>query len=348
MAEGTLASAVALPDPEDHLPAPTAAGLKRRQSSSATEPGEEPTTAAETAGATDSKRRRLSSSASTSHHQPLPEPDADANTDHHQPPVSDQTQDRPPSPEETRRAPRRPAPGRKEEERKRGQRLFGALLGTLSQSSSNTAAQRRRADIEKRQQDKLKLQDEEYGELKKKRWQERVERRKKYQRAYEEEAMRTRHDNILATAGFLKTKAEPVLYYKPWQLRAEEESIIDDQIKEAEETVARERADFDARWAARVQEEEKQKPEAAQDEAQEPTAVPEPEGQEPTSVPEENPVHAEHAGSKPDGEAQQTPQETTPAHDSTGSLGESHDDLHRAHDDDGGEVVEDQEDTVIY
>lgn len=52
------------------------------------------------------------------------------------------------------------------EERKRGQRLFGALLGTLSQSSSSTA-QKRRADIEKKQQAKLKLQAEEYDEKKK-------------------------------------------------------------------------------------------------------------------------------------------------------------------------------------
>lgn len=47
------------------------------------------------------------------------------------------------------------------EERKRGQRLFGALLGTLSQKSSTTT-QKRRADIEKKQQAKLKLQAEEY------------------------------------------------------------------------------------------------------------------------------------------------------------------------------------------
>lgn len=52
------------------------------------------------------------------------------------------------------------------EERKRGQRLFGALLGTLSQSSSSTA-QKRRADIEKKQQAKLKVQAEEYDEKKK-------------------------------------------------------------------------------------------------------------------------------------------------------------------------------------
>ena len=52
------------------------------------------------------------------------------------------------------------------EERKRGQRLFGALLDTLSQSSSSTA-QKRRTDIEKKQQAKLKLQAEEYDEKKK-------------------------------------------------------------------------------------------------------------------------------------------------------------------------------------
>lgn len=45
------------------------------------------------------------------------------------------------------------------EERKRGQRLFGALLGTLSQSSTTTA-QRRRADIEKKQLGKLQQRDE--------------------------------------------------------------------------------------------------------------------------------------------------------------------------------------------
>lgn len=52
------------------------------------------------------------------------------------------------------------------EERKRGQRLFGALLGTLSQSSSSTA-QKRRTDIEKKQQAKLKLQAEGEDEKKK-------------------------------------------------------------------------------------------------------------------------------------------------------------------------------------
>lgn len=64
-----------------------------------------------------------------------------------------------------RRPPERQRSGQLEE-RKRGQRLFGALLGTLSQSSSSTA-QKRRTDIEKRQQAKLKLQAEEQDEKKK-------------------------------------------------------------------------------------------------------------------------------------------------------------------------------------
>ncbi len=46
------------------------------------------------------------------------------------------------------------------EERKRGQRLFGALLGTLSQSSTTTA-QKRRADIEKKRLGKVHERNEE-------------------------------------------------------------------------------------------------------------------------------------------------------------------------------------------
>lgn len=43
------------------------------------------------------------------------------------------------------------------EERKRGQRLFGGLLSTLSQSTSN-GQQKRRLDIEKRQAEKAQQQ----------------------------------------------------------------------------------------------------------------------------------------------------------------------------------------------
>lgn len=44
-----------------------------------------------------------------------------------------------------------------QEEKKRGQRLFGGLLSTLSQSTHN-GQQKRRQEVEKRQQEKAKQQ----------------------------------------------------------------------------------------------------------------------------------------------------------------------------------------------
>ncbi|MCJ1385734.1 hypothetical protein MMC17_008857 [Xylographa soralifera] len=125
------------------------------------------------------------------------------------------------------------------EERKRGKRLFGALLGTLAQSSSSTA-QRRRVDIEQKQQAKLKLQDEEYDEKKKLRLDALMEVRRREQKKYNKQSMQIRHSSLLATANFLQTKSEPKLYYKPWDLLPEDEARIKVQIMEAEATIQRE------------------------------------------------------------------------------------------------------------
>jgi hypothetical protein len=150
-----LASAVAVPEPEPLRQSPELT-TKRRQSSVSEH---------------DTKRRRLSS----------------------QPSLSPQTQRRRSSPQPAapdaspERKPTRPRGGR-EEDRKRGQRLFGGLLGTLSQSSSS-AAQRRRADIERKQQDKLKSQDLQYDELKKQRKEQREAIRRKETPLYEREAV---------------------------------------------------------------------------------------------------------------------------------------------------------------
>lgn len=76
----------------------------------------------------------------------------------------------------------------KVEERRRGKRLFGALLGTLAQSSSSTA-QKRRVDIEKKQQAKLKLQDEEYDEKKKQRLDALIEVRRWEQKKYNKQSV---------------------------------------------------------------------------------------------------------------------------------------------------------------
>ncbi|KAL4903265.1 hypothetical protein BDW74DRAFT_53809 [Aspergillus multicolor] len=304
MAEATLASAVIVP--EDN--ASPEAGQKRRQSST-------------TDLDSDIKRRRLST----------------------------QSEDRSPKQARRQSSPKQDSQdterkrNRRDEERKRGQRLFGSLLGTLSQSSTS-AAQRRRADIERKQQDKLKIQDEEYGELKKKRREERLATRKKEQKAYEKEMMHTRHTNLLAMAHFLKTKSEPVLYYKPWQLRPEEEDIIRDQVREAEVTVSREVDEFDVRNAQEDQ------PEAEKQAQPEEKPEEQPEQSEPSldaqgDKPEEqkDSVTAETNHEK---EPEETKPDSAPAEAVPATSHQEED--HRGAEDDGGEVVEDNEDTVIY
>ncbi|KAE8154736.1 pinin/SDK/memA/ protein conserved region-domain-containing protein [Aspergillus avenaceus] len=315
MAEGTLASAVALPE-QDTLPPSPDTGLKRRNSVTEADP--------------DTKRRRLSSQHEDNDDRTAAEP---AQTS---PGVTDRKPERKPG---------RQAGGR-EEERKRGQRLFGALLGTLSQRS-NPAAQKRRADIERRQQDKLKLQDEEYGELKKKKREERSVIRKKEQRLYEEEAMRTRHANILAMAHFLKTKAEPALYYKPWQLRSDDEDIIQDQVEEAKATISREISEFESRYPPEEEESTKESNDDNKEEKHDQAPAPEADTQELKEISQEtsDPVGAEtnHVRGS---EVART--DITPTNDNNVSMDNDHADVHRGAEDDGGEVVEDKEDTVIY
>ncbi|KAL4871154.1 hypothetical protein BDV12DRAFT_38340 [Aspergillus spectabilis] len=309
MADGTLASAVIMPE-QDTIPPSPESGLKRRQSST-------------TDFDTDTKRRRLSTQ---NEEQEL-----------------EQHQDRQPSspkpePQDTERK-----RNRRDEERKRGQRLFGSLLGTLSQSSTS-AAQRRRADIERKQQDKLKLQDEEYGELKKKRREERLALRKKEQRLYEKEMMHTHHTNLLAMAHFLKTKTEPVLYYKPWELRSGDEAIIESQIREAEATIAREVEEFDARNSQKEEQSELNEQDQPAENSEQPQLNKDAQNAEPEPIEQNDSGKNETNHDKIPEEAQT---ETAPITDNAVSATSNPED-HRAAEDDGGEVVEDNEDTVIY
>ena len=76
------------------------------------------------------------------------------------------------------------------EERKRSRRLFGALIGTLSQTSTkSTAAQRRRADIEQKQQTKLKLQAEELDQERLKRLEAVMRVRRREQRKFDDQSV---------------------------------------------------------------------------------------------------------------------------------------------------------------
>ncbi|KAJ5178477.1 Pinin/SDK/MemA protein [Penicillium coprophilum] len=335
MSEGpeTLASAVAVPS-QDIIHESPELTVKRRKSS---------------ISEYDTKRRRLSSTDNTSPHSQRRRPSSP-------PPTTN---------ESVGTKSTRPRGGR-DEDRKRGQRLFGGLLGTLSQSSSS-AAQKRRADIEKKQQEKLKSLDAEYGELKKRRKEQRDEIRRREMPLYEREVMQTRHSNMLAMAHFHKTQAEPALYYKPWQPRPGDDSAIKQQIEEAEATIAREVAEFEARYPPEAFAPEQ----PTQAEAQ-PT---EPTGTE-TKQADEQPLQGSEEQEQTDGRQDQPSPEheadltdvkskeaTQGAPDTVGSdNNDQTSDLAKKDDtaanvkesavqdqhDDGGEVVEDNEDTVIY
>lgn len=114
------------------------------------------------------------------------------------------------------------------EERRRGQRLFGGLLSTLSQSTPN-GQQKRRLEIEKRQAEKAQQQkhDDEVRRAEKLASLKTVRRTE--QTKFDEESvgsletinlnelliggmqMRIRHSNMLSMANFLCTTTEPKL-----------------------------------------------------------------------------------------------------------------------------------------
>lgn len=141
------------------------------------------------------------------------------------------------------------------EEKKRGQRLFGALLGTLSQTSSKPA-HKKRDEIEKRQQERLRRDTEEREEERRLKKEELERSRREELKVWERESDKLRQRNRRAIAGFLRTKTEPRLYYKPWELRAEEEEVIRKQVDEVEDELRPEQAVVDGRAPTPVNEDE--------------------------------------------------------------------------------------------
>jgi pinin/SDK/memA/ protein conserved region len=74
------------------------------------------------------------------------------------------------------------------EEKKRGQRLFGGLLGTLSQTSAKPA-HRKRDEIEKRQQEKIRQKDEELAEEKRRKREQIESIRREDQKVWDEQSV---------------------------------------------------------------------------------------------------------------------------------------------------------------
>ncbi|KAK5714345.1 hypothetical protein LTR17_017201 [Elasticomyces elasticus] len=131
------------------------------------------------------------------------------------------------------------------DEKQRSKRLFGALLGNLNQPGDRTS--KRRQEIEARRKAELQRQDDERVEEKQRRLEALAEHRTAVQKKVDEESMRIRHAYTLKMANFLQTSSEPKLYYKPWELRPDEEDRIEQQLKEAEALIERELAAFEGR-----------------------------------------------------------------------------------------------------
>lgn len=130
-----------------------------------------------------------------------------------------------------------------QEEKRRGKRLFGGLLSTLSQTTSSSQ-QKRRQEIERRQQAKVHQQRVEDDRHKEEKLAKLKTIRKAEQLKFDEQVMKSKHSNMLATARFLKTKSTPEIFYLPWDPTVEQEQAIKDQIREAEDSIDRELHDF--------------------------------------------------------------------------------------------------------
>lgn len=208
-----MASAIVLPEPESRPSSSN--GLKRRRSSVSehVDSSKRPRTSPE-----------INSPGAVSRA-------ASGDVDNH--PATESIEPTPASPPRRRRT--GPAP----DDKQRSKRLFGALLGNLNRPGGDRATKRRQ-EIEARRKAELERQDAERLETKQRRIAELAERRKRVKEEVELENMHARHRNMLHAANFLQTTTEPKLYYRPWDLRPDEEARIEEQLSDARERVDRE------------------------------------------------------------------------------------------------------------
>ncbi|GAO48778.1 hypothetical protein SAICODRAFT_18640 [Saitoella complicata NRRL Y-17804] len=172
------------------------------------------------------------------------------------------------APEESTSAQRGPPTRRRTagaDETQRGKRMFGALLGQLGRAKKEVATEAakattsRRSEIEAKLHEKLKKEKVEFTRRESERNAVRDARRAEQAERFADEVLERRHENMLAMARSLRTKTEPVIYYKPWQLTEDDEERIEAQIREAEEIVARERDERRAEKERRQQGDEERK-----------------------------------------------------------------------------------------
>lgn len=236
-----MASAVALP--EDVIETKPPNGLKRRQSDVDEDRDNE-----------NSKRRRTSTAAEDDE---SPAAKADKRATGSESASADAaaaTQQSPPPPPTASTARDNRKKNGIADEKQRSKRLFGALLGNLNRPATSERASKRRNEIEARKKAELAKQDEEREEERATRTQRVKTKRARTQIEVDEEAMRARHRSLMHFAGFLQTRGEPRIYWRPWELLADEEERIEEQVKEARGVVEREVEEWEAEKRRRLKE----------------------------------------------------------------------------------------------
>ncbi|KAK9766182.1 hypothetical protein K7432_004919 [Basidiobolus ranarum] len=136
------------------------------------------------------------------------------------------------------------------EVKRRGQRMFGMLLGTLNkikdQSKHKSEAEIKREKLEQKLQEKLKKEKEELAEKVKVEQESRKEKilaqRKVDERKRKGELRENLKNQKNKLAGFLKTKTTPALYYLPakpsgrhMDTIAEQKKTVEEEFKKLEE-----------------------------------------------------------------------------------------------------------------
>ncbi|KAI1816806.1 hypothetical protein GGS20DRAFT_583152 [Poronia punctata] len=129
----------------------------------------------------------------------------------------------------------------RQEEKKRGRRLLGGLMNTLSQAGAGPQ-HKRRQEIERRQQAKSSSQRVEDDRIRMQRLAKLEAVRKAEQLKFEEKTMKTKHADMLAKARYLRTRAKPPIYYLPWELTKSQEDLIQVQVQEAKQIIEKEAA----------------------------------------------------------------------------------------------------------
>ncbi|KAI2626626.1 pinin/SDK/memA/ protein conserved region-domain-containing protein [Hypoxylon sp. NC1633] len=123
-----------------------------------------------------------------------------------------------------------------QEEKRRGKRLFGGLLNTLSQTASNSQ-QKKRQDIERRQQAKAHQQTAQVDKHREDKLAKLRAVRQVEQFKFDERVMETSVANMRTRARFLVTKSIPEIFYLPWDPTDEQKAIIKNQRRTVEEAI---------------------------------------------------------------------------------------------------------------